>query len=144
MRTPGTPGTGITGAKAGKSLGSDDQLLSHAGSEIQCRYRLALYLDREADALLFLGRHAAAERLSHQALALRAALQLHLVPFVIGRDGDRTTVIAKCRAWVCDQPELMAALPDLRGRNLACFCAPVAWHGDVLLELAMRLPRRAS
>ena len=29
-------------------------------------------------------------------------------PFVIGRDGDRATVIAKCRAWVCDQPELMA------------------------------------
>jgi hypothetical protein len=28
-------------------------------------------LDREADALLFLGRHAAAERLSHQADAMR-------------------------------------------------------------------------
>ena len=41
MPTPGTPGTGITGAKAGKSLGSDSQFLSHVGPEIQCRYRLA-------------------------------------------------------------------------------------------------------
>jgi hypothetical protein len=78
MRTPGTPGTGITGAKAGKSLGSDDQFLSHTGSKIQCRYRLALYLDREADALLFLGRHAAAERLSHRALELRGTMTARL------------------------------------------------------------------
>ena len=30
----------------------------------------------------------------------------------------------------------MIALPELRGRNLVCFCAPAACHGDVLLELA--------
>jgi hypothetical protein len=75
MQTPGTPGIGITGAKAEKSLGGDDQLLPHAGPEIQCRYRLALNLDREADALLFLGRHAAAERLSHLACEMRGVSQ---------------------------------------------------------------------
>lgn len=57
-------------------------------------------------------------------------------PFVIGRDGTRAEVIAKHRAWICDQPELIAALSELRGRNLVCFCAPAPCHGDVLSELA--------
>lgn len=57
-------------------------------------------------------------------------------PFKIPRDGDRPTVIAKHRAWLCDQPALMAALPELRGRDLFCWCAPEACHGDALLELA--------
>jgi hypothetical protein len=30
----------------------------------------------------------------------------------------------------------MAALPELRGRDLFCWCAPEACHGDALLELA--------
>jgi hypothetical protein len=56
--------------------------------------------------------------------------------FVIGRDGTRAEVIAKYRVWICDQPDLVAALLELRGRNLVCFCAPEPCHGDVLLELA--------
>jgi hypothetical protein len=73
MKTPGTPGPGITGAKAVSSSGDDGLLLPHAGLEVQCRYRLALHLDRAADAHLFEGRHAIAERLSHRALELRGA-----------------------------------------------------------------------
>ena len=57
-------------------------------------------------------------------------------PFTIGRDGTREEVVAKHRAWICDQPQLIAALPELRGRCLICFCAPAACHGDTLLELA--------
>jgi hypothetical protein len=57
-------------------------------------------------------------------------------PFQIGRDGTRAEVIAKHRAWLCDQPKLLAALPELRGRDLVCWCAPAACHGDTLLELA--------
>ena len=57
-------------------------------------------------------------------------------PFVIGRDGSRFEVIAKYRAWVIEQPDLMASLGELRGRNLACWCAPLACHGDVLIKLA--------
>jgi Domain of unknown function (DUF4326) len=45
-------------------------------------------------------------------------------------------VIAKYRQWLCDQPDLLAQLPELRGRDLVCWCAPEACHGDVLLELA--------
>ena len=73
MRAPGTPGTGITGAKAGKSLGSDNLLLSHAGHLAQYRFEVAARLDREADQLLFEGRHAVAERLAHRAAELREA-----------------------------------------------------------------------
>src|SRR5215831_6014372 len=32
--------------------------------------------------------------------------------------------------------ELMAALPELRGKDLACWCSPEPCHGEVLLELA--------
>src|SRR5258708_35076297 len=41
-------------------------------------------------------------------------------PFVIGRDGSRDEVIAKYRAWIVQQPALMAALHELRGKNLVC------------------------
>lgn len=57
-------------------------------------------------------------------------------PFVIGKDGDRAVVIAKYEAWVKTQPALMAALPELKGKTLGCFCAPQPCHGDVLARLA--------
>lgn len=57
-------------------------------------------------------------------------------PFITGRDGTREQVIAKHREWLCTQPDLLAALPELRGKDLACFCAPLSCHGDVLLEMA--------
>jgi len=57
-------------------------------------------------------------------------------PFAIGRDGDRDEVIAKYRLWIVRQPALLAALPELRGLRLGCFCAPLACHGHVLAELA--------
>ena len=57
-------------------------------------------------------------------------------PLKIGLDGRRAEVIAKYRAWLVQQPALMAALPELRGQDLACWCAPLPCHADVLLELA--------
>lgn len=58
-------------------------------------------------------------------------------PFVIGRDGSRDQVVAKYREWICDSPFLLeAAKRELRGKNLTCWCAPLACHGDVLLEIA--------
>lgn len=47
-------------------------------------------------------------------------------PFVIGRDGSREDVIAKYRAWIVAQPDLMGALEELRGRDLVCWCAPAS------------------
>ncbi|MEH6952860.1 DUF4326 domain-containing protein (plasmid) [Nitrobacter sp. NHB1] len=59
-------------------------------------------------------------------------------PFVIGRDGSRADVIAKYRAWIVAKPALMNALDELRGRDLICWCAPLACHGDVLVDPANR------
>ena len=57
-------------------------------------------------------------------------------PFRIGRDGDRASVIARDERWLADQYHLLRALDELRGRDLVCFCAPRACHGDLLLRLA--------
>ena len=57
-------------------------------------------------------------------------------PFVIGKDGTREEVIAKHAAWLQTQPELLAALPSLKGKRLGCYCAPLACHGDTLATQA--------
>lgn len=57
-------------------------------------------------------------------------------PFVIGKDGSREDVVRKYEEWVKEQPHLMAALPELYGKTLGCWCAPQACHGDVLERLA--------
>lgn len=60
-------------------------------------------------------------------------------PFVIGADGTREEVIAKYRAWLYEpaQARLRAAIKtELKGKRLACYCAPEACHGDVLAEIA--------
>ena len=59
-------------------------------------------------------------------------------PFVIGRDGTRTEVIAKYKAWAPTQPRIMAALPELAGKNLICWCAPLPCLGDVLLDMVQQ------
>lgn len=56
-------------------------------------------------------------------------------PFVIGRDGSRAEVIALYRDWIKTQPRLLAALDNLRGKRLGCYCAPNRCHGDVLADL---------
>ncbi len=55
-------------------------------------------------------------------------------PFVIGRDGDRNTVIEKYKKWIVMQPQINA-LEELRGKILGCWCAPKRCHGDALIEL---------
>lgn len=57
-------------------------------------------------------------------------------PFTIGRDGTRAEVIAKYEQWLATNEALKAALPELKGKTLACWCAPLACHGDVLLKAA--------
>ena len=57
-------------------------------------------------------------------------------PYFVGRGGDtREEAIAKYRKRILGKPELLAALPELRGKILACWCKPEACHGDVLVEL---------
>lgn len=57
-------------------------------------------------------------------------------PFKVGRDGTREEVVVKYEAWIQTQPALMARLPELRGKDLVCWCAPKSCHAEVLLRLA--------
>lgn len=58
-------------------------------------------------------------------------------PFVIGEHGTRDEVIAKYRAWLNDSQELIElAKRELAGKDLVCFCAPRACHGDILIAIA--------
>ena len=55
-------------------------------------------------------------------------------PFEIGKDGDRTEVIFKHRAWLIKNHELMAQMWELQDLTLGCWCAPQDCHCDTLAQ----------
>ena len=59
-------------------------------------------------------------------------------PYKIGKDGTRAEVIQKYRMRALNilQFQDIGWLDGLRGKDLVCWCAPLACHADVLLELA--------
>jgi len=58
-------------------------------------------------------------------------------PFMIGRDGTREEVIKKYSEWIEGRPKLIERIKnELKGYDLACFCAPEACHADILLKIA--------
>ena len=58
-------------------------------------------------------------------------------PFKLAHEAEREAVIAQYRAWLLGQPALVEqARATLRGKVLACWCAPLACHGHVLAEVA--------
>lgn len=50
--------------------------------------------------------------------------------------GTLDEAIRRYEEWVQSQPDLVAALPELRDKTLGCWCAPGPCHGDVLVRLA--------
>lgn len=68
-------------------------------------------------------------------------------PYKVGSDGTLEEVLVKYEARVRGNPELMAALPELRGKVLGCFCKQAKkcrngippCHGDVLVKLLKEL-----
>ena len=62
-------------------------------------------------------------------------------PFIIGKDGNRTEVIAQFRAYaekrLVQEPEW---LEPLRGKDLTCYCYPERCHGDVIVSLIEAVP----
>ncbi|MGW3845545.1 DUF4326 domain-containing protein [Streptomyces fagopyri] len=52
------------------------------------------------------------------------------------RDGSRAEVMERYRAHLLGHPEVLAQVTAPRGRILACWCAPLLCHGDVLAEPA--------
>jgi hypothetical protein len=57
-------------------------------------------------------------------------------PFRLGPDGSRAEVVARYREYLLARPDLLALLPELRGKRLGCWCAPLECHADVIAELA--------
>ena len=60
-------------------------------------------------------------------------------PFKLGRkatDTERAESIACYERWLMMQPALLAQLHTLAGRDLACWCAPLPCHCDVLVRMA--------
>ena len=59
-------------------------------------------------------------------------------PFVIGKDGTRDEVIDKYRAHILSAPKVLVPhiKATLKGKVLACWCAPKSCHADVLAEIA--------
>lgn len=57
-------------------------------------------------------------------------------PFVVGKHGARGECIARYEAWLRENTQLLAALQELSGLVLGCWCAPRTCHGDVLVRLA--------
>lgn len=56
-------------------------------------------------------------------------------PFVIGLHGNREQVIERYRIWIAERPHLIDKLISYDPKRLLCYCAPLACHGDVLVEL---------
>ncbi len=49
----------------------------------------------------------------------------------------RADAVAKYEEWIRNQPQLLAAAKaELRGKTLACWCKPLACHGDVLAKIS--------
>lgn len=57
-------------------------------------------------------------------------------PFFAKTPADRAKITEQYRKWIAHQPELLAALPELKGRVLGCWCHPAPCHAHVLAELA--------
>jgi len=60
-------------------------------------------------------------------------------PFKMNDESEREEVIEKYREYILTKPELMEALPELKGKTLFCYCKPKACHGDVLKDLVDQL-----
>ena len=52
---------------------------------------------------------------------------------------SRKEVVEKYREYINNKPELLADLPELKGKVLGCWCKPAACHGDILVELVNAL-----
>lgn len=57
-------------------------------------------------------------------------------PFKVGIHGAQGECVIQYAEWIRNQPQLLADLDELRGKRLACWCAPKPCHANVLAYLA--------
>lgn len=56
-------------------------------------------------------------------------------PYVLKKEEARGSTLERYEAYVRSRPDLMAALPELEGKVLGCYCKPKPCHGDILIKL---------
>lgn len=52
------------------------------------------------------------------------------------RVATREEAVEKYREYLLSNSKLLKSLPELKGKDLVCWCAPASCHGEILLELA--------
>jgi hypothetical protein len=63
-------------------------------------------------------------------------------PFKIKDGVSREEVMERYRAYLHERPDLLARVPELSGKVLACWCKPdLLCHGDILADLANAFER---
>lgn len=61
-------------------------------------------------------------------------------PFKVGALHTRADAINRYREYLLGRPDLLALIPELRSKTLACWCAPEPCHAHVLASLADEIP----
>ncbi|MGD0652915.1 MAG: DUF4326 domain-containing protein [Thermoguttaceae bacterium] len=56
-------------------------------------------------------------------------------PFAISNKCSREQAIVMYETYIRQRPDLLADLPELLGKVLGCYRAPLPCHGEVLLKL---------
>lgn len=59
-----------------------------------------------------------------------------LLPCGLSKEEEHRVVVGEYRKYILNNPVLMSTLPELKGKDLVCYCAPLPCHADILLELA--------
>ncbi len=62
-------------------------------------------------------------------------------PYRVPYGGSAKVAVAQYEKWLMKQPELLKALPELKGKVLGCWCKykpSDPCHGDVLARLAAK------
>lgn len=57
-------------------------------------------------------------------------------PSVLGNPFVGRDAIERYRVYVLKRPDLLARIRALRGKRLACTCAPKPCHADIIAEIA--------
>lgn len=55
------------------------------------------------------------------------------------RVATRKDAVLAYEKYLLEKPELMAALGELKGKTLVCYCAPQLCHGHILKKYADRV-----
>jgi len=56
-------------------------------------------------------------------------------PYSVAECGTHEDACRRYEEYIRGRPELLARLPELRGKRLGCWCKPHPCHGDVLVRL---------